>query len=89
MAAPAGLAKVAASGDIGATLRALRDRLAADIEVCESGRDLAALSARLTDVLERIAALPAEKKGTALDELARRRASGDGVAARAVRAGRA
>jgi hypothetical protein len=86
--APEGFAAVAATGDTGATLRALRDVLARQIDACESGRDLAALSARMTDVLERIAALPAEKKGTALDELARRRAGGDSVAPRAVRAGR-
>lgn len=87
MTASAGLAATAASGDTAATLRTLRDLLAAQIEVCESGRDLAALSARLMDVLERIAALPAERKGTALDELARRRAAGDGAPARVVRAG--
>lgn len=87
MSVPDGLSAIAATGDTGATLRALRDLLAGWIESCESGRDVAALSARLADVLERIEALPAAKEGTALDELARRRAAGDGVAARVVRAG--
>ena len=68
-----GLAAVAASGDTAGTLRALRDRLAAEIDSSGSARDVAALSRQLTDVLERIAGLPGERKGTPLDELAKRR----------------
>lgn len=88
MPAPDGLAAVARAGNRAETLRALRDRLAAELDDCDSKRDVAALSQRLMDVLAQIAELPAEKEGTALDELARRRASGDGIAPRAVRAGR-
>lgn len=79
-----GLADAAASEDQGRTLRALRDRLAAQIDACDSARDVAALSARLVDVLEAIAKVPAAKEGTALDELASRRA-GAGVTARQAR----
>ena len=48
------LAGVAATGDRRATLEALRDLLAAAIDDTESGRDLAALALRLTDVLNEI-----------------------------------
>lgn len=85
---PDGLAVVAATGDQAATLRALRDRLALQIDTTDSARDVAQLGALLDKVLERIAGMPAEKKGTALDELGLRRAAGDGLAARPVRAGR-
>lgn len=71
-----GLADSAPGGRLVALI-ALRDRLAGDIDVCESARDVAALSQRYMDVLEQIDALeklqPA-KKGTGLDELERRRA---------------
>ena len=73
MGEPSGLSQVAATGDVAATLRALRDRLAREIETCGQARDVAALSRQLTDVLQRIAALPSEQKGTPLDELAKRR----------------
>jgi len=72
------VAAAASSGDQLRTLEALRDRLAGEIDVCESPRDLASLSARMVDVLAQIklavAAQP-EQKGTALDELQRRRAA--------------
>ncbi len=71
---PESLAGVAAGDDTGATLRALRDRLARQIDGCESARDVAALARQLTDVLGQIATLPADVKGTPLDELMRRRA---------------
>lgn len=48
------LADVAARGDRLETLRALRDRLAREIDLTASARDVAALSNRLTDVLEQI-----------------------------------
>lgn len=58
------------------TLRATRDQIARDLEVCESMRDKAALYARLTDVLARIeAARPPVAKGDAVDEIAARRAA--------------
>jgi len=69
------LAEEVASGDVRRGLVALRDLLANALDGCDSGRDIAALSARLTDVLERLAAMPAPTQGTVLDDLATRRAS--------------
>ena len=82
MSGSEGLVGAAGSGDRLAALRALRDRLAADLDVCESARDVAALSQRFMDTLAQIETIekaqPA-KKGTPLDELtARRRARGAG-----------
>lgn len=57
------LADVAAAGDRAATLKALRDSLAVDLDTCDSMRDKAALSARFLDVLAQIDALPAEEEG--------------------------
>lgn len=51
------LAKTAAAGVRLETLRALRDRLAQEIDASGSPRDVAALSKQLTDVLEQIEAL--------------------------------
>lgn len=48
----------AASGDRRATLVALRDSIAKTIEGTESGRDVAALSKRLMEVMAEIEALP-------------------------------
>lgn len=75
MSAPESLKESAASGDRVATLRALRDLLAAEIEGCGSARDVAALSRQLTMVMVEIAELapPVAKKGTPLDELRARR----------------
>lgn len=67
------LAGVAQEGDRLATLEALRDRLASEIDDCDSKRDLAALALRLTDVLEQIDELDARRPGGAADEIARRR----------------
>jgi hypothetical protein len=83
-----GLSAVASGGDRGATLRALRDYLAFQIETCGAARDVAALTARLLDVLTQLDALPAPTKGTVLDELAERRAKGERVTARPARARR-
>ena len=70
------LSEAAATGDRLRALRALRDSLAGDLDLCESLRDKASLSQRFMDVLSQIAeaekAEP-EKAGTALDELAKRR----------------
>ena len=74
------LAEAVAAGNRLVSLRALRDRLARDLDVCESMRDVASLSQRLMDVLGQIEAAELakpEKVGTALDELtARRRTAG-------------
>lgn len=72
------LPDAAGSGDSLAALRALRDRLAAEIHECESARDVAALSRQFRDTLTEI-----DKLGTAepttedqtLDELADRRSA--------------
>ena len=68
------IADAAASGDRLAALRALRDRLATEIDDCDSPRDLAALALRLTDVLTQIDAVPNTEQVSAADELADRRA---------------
>ncbi|PIJ37091.1 hypothetical protein BMW24_003525 [Mycobacterium heckeshornense] len=54
-------------------MRALRDKLAAEIDGCESSRDVAALSARLMDVLAQIDAVE-KPRISKRDELARKRA---------------
>jgi hypothetical protein len=82
------LSKVVAKGALRPSLEALRDVLAAQIETCDSARDVAALSARLMDVLARLDAMPAPVEGTVLDELAKRRTDAGRVAARPARARR-
>lgn len=71
------LPTAARSGDRLAALRCLRDRLADEIEQCESSRDVAALSRQLRDTLAEISALDADpvwtKEDQLADELARRR----------------
>ena len=59
------LTDAAKSGDKRETLIALRDKIAATIDGCESGRDMAANSKRLMEVMAEIDALPepvAERK---------------------------
>ena len=51
------LVEYAESGNRLETLRKLRDKLAATIDVSDSGRDIAALSRQLTSVMEQIAEL--------------------------------
>ena len=48
-------------GDKRRTLVELRNEIASTIEECESGRDMAALSKRLMEVIEEIAAIDAAK----------------------------
>lgn len=67
------LSEIAKTGDRAETLRALRDRLAEEIEQTNSGRDLAALSRQLTEVLSQIADLPNGTVLSAADEIAARR----------------
>ena len=87
------LADVVAGGDRVKSLRALRDRLAVDLDGCGSLRDLASLSQRMMDVLAQIEACETakpESEGTALDELtARRRIAGRPDATSSTRAARA
>jgi hypothetical protein len=69
--------EVAAGGDRLATLRSFRNMLAADIEGCDSRRDVAALGRLFVDVLDRIDAVDGGVKtseDSTFDELARRRA---------------
>ena len=66
----------AAPGGRLAGLIALRDRLAVEIDSCDSARDVAALSRQFTDVLAQVDELQGgveDKPLTALDELRRRR----------------
>lgn len=77
----------AASGDRLKALTALRDRLAKEIEGCDSARDVAALSRQLTDVLRQVEELTPDvaEERSPLDELAQRR-SRSAVTARGSRA---
>lgn len=52
------LVEAAKSGDKRATLIALRDKLAETIDNCESGRDMAANSKRLMEVMAELEAMP-------------------------------
>lgn len=70
------LEPVVQSGDRIASLEALRNKLANAIDLCESARDIAALSRQLTEVIAQIADLrPVQKAGDPVDEIAARRAS--------------
>ena len=51
------LTDAARSGDKRSTLMALRDLIAAQLEACESGRDMAALSKRLMEVMGELESL--------------------------------
>ena len=66
------IAKTAAKGDRLTTLEALRDRIAAEIDVTVDGRDLAALALRLQRVLSDIAELGG-RTNEETDDLAARR----------------
>lgn len=71
------LSEAASEGRL-AGLMALRDRLASEIDGCESARDVAALSIRFMDVLAQIDELDGSAAASApsspLDELRRKRA---------------
>lgn len=62
----ADLVNAARSGSKRDTLEALRDKLANSIQACESGRDVAALSKRLMEVMNEIDALPKPKSDSPL-----------------------
>ena len=62
---PEQLANVAQGGDRLATLEALRDRLAREIDDCAYTRDLPALMLRFTDVLAQIAWFPEPSSASA------------------------
>lgn len=65
----ANLMDAAKSGDRRRTLEALRDKIAASIQDCESGRDVAALSKRLMEVMGEIDALPEPNDYDELEDL--------------------
>jgi len=67
----ADLVKAARSGSKRDTLEALRDKIAASIASCESGRDVAALSKRLMEVMNEIDALPKQKRDSPLEKAKR------------------
>lgn len=69
------LVEAAKSGDKRATLIALRDKLAETIDSCESGRDMAANSKRLMEVMAELESLPdpSEIKVSKHDRLKERR----------------
>lgn len=66
------LVTAALSGDKRATLIALRDRLAQEIETA-GARDLAPLSRQLTEVLRQLDEVPDKKEVTVTDDIAARR----------------
>ena len=68
------LTSAAASGDRKSTLIALRDKVARTIDECESGRDMAALSKRLMEIMDELDAMPDESAEPTAFERAMRRA---------------
>jgi hypothetical protein len=69
------LADAAASGDRIAALQALRDKIAQELDACESSRDIAALAGRLQSVLAELDTIaPPIGAETPLDVLRARRA---------------
>jgi len=69
------LGDIAKSGDRIATLEALRDRLADELDGCQSSRDVAALASRLQSVLAELDTIaPPIAPETPLDVLRARRA---------------
>ena len=62
----ADLITAARSGNRRKTLEALRDKLAVSVAFCESGRDVAALSKRLMEVMDELDSLPKEKADSPL-----------------------
>lgn len=75
-----GVSEVAGSGDRAKTLAALRDYLAGLIDTFDGPpRDIAPITKQLADVVRELDELaPVQRKGTALDELAARRAKAEG-----------
>lgn len=63
------LASAARSGDKLSTLKQLRDQIAKSIQDSDSGRDIAALSKRLMEVMDEIERMqPPPKKMTPLEK---------------------
>ena len=69
------VADAAATGDRIAALQALRDKIAQELDACESSRDTAALAGRLQSVLAELSEIaPPMSDETPLDVLRARRA---------------
>lgn len=68
------LAQAAKKNSRRETLIALRDKLAVSIDSCESGRDIAALSKRLMEVMGELDSLPDPIEGKNPAQVARERA---------------
>ncbi|HIW77059.1 MULTISPECIES: hypothetical protein [Gordonibacter] len=66
---PKTLLEAAKSGNTLETLERLRDKLADSIETCESGRDIAALSRQLSQVLEQIEEVKRNEAGASDKEV--------------------
>jgi hypothetical protein len=64
-----------ATGNRVVALEALRARLAEEIDLCDSSKELPALVLRLTDVLTQLDSMPSSEQVSAADEIAERRAS--------------
>lgn len=69
------ISEAAESGKRVVVLEALRARLAAEIDACETPKELPALVLRLTDVLEQLDSMPTSEQVSAADEIAERRAA--------------
>ena len=76
------VADAAATGDQRATLEALRDHLAGQLELCEPAV-AAQIAGQLRQVLKDLAAIPAAREGSKLDEVRARREARRGAAAKA------
>lgn len=75
------LAQAASDNSRRAVLLALRDKLATTIDECSSGRDIAALSKRLMEVMAELDALPDPNAARSPVQAARARARQRGSAA--------
>ena len=69
----ANILEAAKNSDRRETLEALRNKIADAIDNCDSGRDIAALSKRLMEVMGELDALPDPNKGKNSAQLARDR----------------
>lgn len=68
------LADVVKAGDRRASLEAIRDRVALELESA-GGRDVAALAKQLTDVIRELDSLPNAERKSAVDDLSSARAA--------------
>ena len=67
------LEDISAAGDDLATLKALRQKIAAAIDNSNSGRDIAALSRQLSLVMDSIREMEAQNKHTEIEDLLAKR----------------